>query len=91
MKICECGICGLETTFYKGKYRRFISGHNGIGTKHKSSTIKIMSEKKLGINNPFYGLKHTEEWKNERSLESKRNEIEDLMNEIINRNKIIFI
>jgi hypothetical protein len=32
--LCLCG-CKQETTFYKGKYRKFISGHNtGKGVKH---------------------------------------------------------
>ena len=31
---CDCG-CGELTTLYRGKYRRFISGHNGRGKPKK--------------------------------------------------------
>ena len=31
MKLCECE-CGKPTTIYKGMPRRFIRGHNSVGT-----------------------------------------------------------
>ena len=34
--LCECG-CGGEVTIYKGKPRRFISGHNNRGKKYYES------------------------------------------------------
>ena len=40
---CECN-CGQITTFFRGNYKKYISGHNGRGKPKPNPKIK-------GINN----------------------------------------
>jgi len=46
-KFCTCG-CGQTVTMYRGKYRKFISGHNSIGKVVSKGTGKKISLAKLG-------------------------------------------
>jgi hypothetical protein len=39
LKLCECG-CGLPTTLFRHKYRRFITGHYSKTQQHKQLTSK---------------------------------------------------
>lgn len=59
-KLCECG-CGLETTIFRGKHRRFIKGHHlkcqTEETRLKKS--KSMKGKMVGEKNPMYGKTHS--------------------------------
>ena len=46
--ICDCGKCMQQTTFYKGKYRRFIQGHNARG---KTRNFTDEHKQKIGLAN----------------------------------------
>ena len=54
MTLCECG-CGQETAVFRGKSRRFISGHNRRGEHQTDKAKQMMRISKLGDKNPMYG------------------------------------
>lgn len=45
--LCECG-CGEEVTVYRGKPRRFVSGHNGRGKRRSAETRRKISQANKG-------------------------------------------
>jgi hypothetical protein len=47
---CQCG-CGEMANHGK----RFVSGHNGLGTKRSAETRRKLSEAKVGSRNPQFG------------------------------------
>lgn len=65
---CGCG-CGLTKQRFdsRGKERKFIQGHFWRTMKHSDESKKKLSESRLGkykgLENPFYGKKHSEQTK----------------------------
>ncbi len=49
-RLCACG-CGLKTTKFRGRFSRFIKGHENIGRVpwNKGGTFSIESRKKMSI------------------------------------------
>lgn len=80
--LCACG-CGMKTTFYRGKYRKYISGHNSKNNPNiKKTQFKkghIPYNKSISLNNKRkeeMSIIMTELWKNE-----------DFRNKVLKRRK----
>jgi len=71
--LCHCG-CNQETKYYRKKPNKFIIGHNRKRVPHTEETKKKISKNnkrlfgednpmygRTGINNPFFGKKHSKE------------------------------
>lgn len=69
---CECG-CGVVTTIYKGRPRRFVAGHHARGSNNSQfglprsqSTKEKISEVRKSQGSPWWvGRKHTDESKSQ--------------------------
>ena len=62
LPVCECG-CGTPVNWYKGKPRRFVSGHNAKGRVSPFSGCKHTREGRRKISAGLMGHKHSEETK----------------------------
>lgn len=67
LEFCEPKDLKIRERYYQELYNTVNEGLNCFYSstgekikKHSDETIKIMSAKSLGINNPFYGKKHNE-------------------------------
>lgn len=64
--LCACG-CGEKTTFYKGRYRKFVAGHHARGRNNPRFGKKVdgelrekISQARKAQGNPWWvGRKHT--------------------------------
>lgn len=70
---CNCG-CGDITNLYRGKFRKFIYGHQARGENNPRFGVILSEEiknkisnsnlgKQSGENNSFFGMKHTQKTK----------------------------